>query len=72
MRCWSITAKWNCPAHEGQNPSAIQLRLDSENRDVPLIVTTTGQLLEPLLSNRPSQVRRILSLARSVIVLDEM
>jgi hypothetical protein len=28
--------------------------------------------LEPLLSNRPSQVRRIHSLARSVIVLDEM
>ena len=54
-----------------QGLAAIRSRLAQENWDVPLTVTTTVRLLESLLSNRPSECRRLHRLANSVIVIDE-
>lgn len=47
-------------------------RIETENWDAPIIVTTSTRFFESLFSNRPKDLRRAHNVARSIVILDEV
>jgi len=57
---------------EEQHFQETGLRPETENWDAPFIVTTSVRFFESLFSNRPSDLRRVHNIARSIVILDEV
>ncbi len=55
-----------------EDAAAGAYRSETENWDAPLIVTTSVRFFESLFSNRPSDLRRVHNIARSIVILDEV
>ena len=48
------------------------LRHATENWDASMVITTSVRFFESLFSNRPSDLRRVHNIARSIVILDEV
>lgn len=61
----------NYDFQDADDETCLRERLNMENWDCPLIVTTNVQLFESIYSAKPSRCRKNHRLAKSVIILDE-
>ena len=67
----NVLAHYSDAVYDSEKPSSERKRRATEDWDASIVVTTSVQFFESMLSNKPSKCRKLHNIANSIVIFDE-